>query len=104
MDGYKHYVRTDAAGVVVHGFSSAFESPEPTDICIDENAGRHFALELRNERGQLRYKMQKGKLIERTEAELDAEWNTRPPEPPSALELLGRQVVALELRQLEGRE
>ncbi|MFB0845770.1 hypothetical protein [Paenibacillus oleatilyticus] len=101
MDGYAHYVRTDAAGIVIHGFSSAFETPEQTDTCIDENGGRHFALDLRNERGQYKYKLQKGKLTERLQAELDAEWNARPPEPPSSLEMLGRQVVALELKLLE---
>ncbi|MFB6364415.1 hypothetical protein ACFCP7_10170 [Paenibacillus elgii] len=78
MDAYKHYVRIDAAGTVTHGFSSAFETPEQTDICIDEHAGRHFTLQLRNERLQCKYKWQNGALAERSQAELDAEWTARP--------------------------
>ncbi|MCP1307787.1 hypothetical protein [Paenibacillus tyrfis] len=77
MDAYKHYVRTDEADLVIHGFSTAFETPEPTDICIDENAGRHFATQLRNERLQCKYKWQSGALAERSQVELDAEWAAR---------------------------
>lgn len=78
MDAYKHYVRTDATDIVIHGFSSGFETPEPTDICIDENARRHFTLQLRNERLQCKYKWQSGALVERSQEELDAEWAARP--------------------------
>ncbi len=78
MDVYKHYVRTDAASLVIHGFSTAFETPEPTDICIDEHAGRHFSLQLRNERLQCKYKWQDEALAERSQVELDAEWAARP--------------------------
>ncbi|SCW43845.1 hypothetical protein SAMN04487970_100739 [Paenibacillus tianmuensis] len=78
MDGYKHYVRIDVAGIVTHGFSSAFETPESSDICIDEHAGRHFTLQLRNESLQYKYQWQNGALAERSQVELDAEWAGRP--------------------------
>lgn len=43
MDGNKHYIRVDN-GTVVYGFSDAFETSLETDICINENGGRHFEL------------------------------------------------------------
>ncbi|MDO3680647.1 hypothetical protein [Paenibacillus ehimensis] len=99
MDGYKHYVRTNAAGLVIHGFSSAFELPEPTDICIDQNAGRHFMLELRNERGQYRLKYEKGALTARSQTELDAEWAARPSEPLTAEERIATLTVQLKKQE-----
>ncbi|WP_010500672.1 hypothetical protein [Paenibacillus elgii] len=97
MDGYKHYVRTDAAGIVIHGFSSAFEAPEQTDICIDGNGGRHFTLQLRNERGQFRCRYEKGTLAERGQTELDAEWAARPPAPPTPDDLRDQRIADLEI-------
>ena len=40
----KHYVRVDEEDKIVHGFSSDFEKPLDTDICINENGGRQFEL------------------------------------------------------------
>jgi hypothetical protein len=70
MDGYKHYIRTNEAGMVVHGFSSAFEQPLEGDILHAENVGRHFTLQIRNEHGQFKYKWHNDELVERTEAEM----------------------------------
>lgn len=39
---YKHYIRHDESSRVIKGFSSAFEQPLQTDICICEDGGRHF--------------------------------------------------------------
>lgn len=36
---YKHYIRLDSVGRVIKGFSDAFEQPEETDICINEDGG-----------------------------------------------------------------
>lgn len=83
MDGYKHYIRVNENGVIVHGFTDAFESPEPGDICILDNGPRHFHLvhpwPLINERGQYRYRWDilEG-ITERSEEELDAEWASMP--------------------------
>ncbi|SCW87042.1 hypothetical protein SAMN04487970_10857 [Paenibacillus tianmuensis] len=101
MDGYKHYVRTVTGGLVIHGFSSAFEAPESMDICIGENAGRHFTLDLRNERGQFRFKYENGALVERGQTELDTEWSKRPPTPPSPDQLREQQSAQLLLAQAE---
>jgi len=84
---YKHYIRTNEAGTVVHGFSDAFEQPQDGDILVLENGPRHFheawPESLRNERGQYRFRWVNGQRVERTQEELDVEWSQRPPEPPS---------------------
>ena len=85
MDGYKLYIRVDAAGTIVHGFSYAFELPQDGDILLTDDGPRHFHLywpePLTNERGQYRYKWIDGQRVERTPEELDAEWSQRPPAP-----------------------
>lgn len=40
----KHYIRVDARGVILYGFSSMFEQPLSTDICIRENGTTLFKL------------------------------------------------------------
>ena len=40
----KHYIRIDEENKIIYGFSSDFENPLPTDICINENGGRQFEL------------------------------------------------------------
>ena len=40
----KHYVRLDENNFIIKGFSDAFEQPLETDICINENGGRHFTM------------------------------------------------------------
>ena len=40
---YKHYIRVNG-DIVIYGFSSEFELPLDTDICINENGGRQFEL------------------------------------------------------------
>lgn len=45
MDYYnKHYIKLDANNCIIKGFSDAFEQPEETDICINQEGGRHFEL------------------------------------------------------------
>lgn len=92
MDGYKHYIRLNEAGIIVHGFSSAFEQPQDGDVLISEDGPRHFQQvwpeSLMNERGQYRYKWIDRQRVERPQTELDAEWNVRPPASPSVQEKL----------------
>ncbi|MED0672029.1 hypothetical protein P4S95_17765 [Aneurinibacillus aneurinilyticus] len=99
MDGYKHYIRLNGAGIIIHGFSSAFEQPQDGDILISEYGPRHFQQvwpeSLMNERGQYRYKWMDGQRIERSQTELDDEWNARPSAPPSVQEQLDKAVVEL---------
>ncbi|MCL1819418.1 MAG: hypothetical protein FWG36_02035 [Oscillospiraceae bacterium] len=40
----KHYIRIDNYNRIIKGFSDAFEQPEQSDICINEQGGRHFEL------------------------------------------------------------
>lgn len=49
---YKHYVKLDENNFIIHGFSSAFQKPEESDICINESAGRHFNLIIRDAHGR----------------------------------------------------
>ena len=85
--GYNHYIRTNESNDVIHGFSDAFETPEPGDILVLENGPRHFQEafpeSLRNERGQFRFRWQDGQIVERSQQELDDEWAQRPPAPPT---------------------
>lgn len=84
----KHYIRTDDRDVIIHGFSDAFEQPQPSDICINEQGGRQFRLTpngaenppMRNMQGVALYKWNGEKVVERTEEERQAD--TVPPTPP----------------------
>jgi hypothetical protein len=84
---YCHYIRLNGSGIIVHGFSDAFEAPQPGDILIVEDGPRHFHEAfpdpLQNERGQFRFRWADGQIVERTQQELDAEWAQRPPAPPT---------------------
>lgn len=40
----KHYIRADAEGRVIHGFSDAFAAPQSGDRCINEQGGYQFRL------------------------------------------------------------
>ncbi|MFD0710648.1 hypothetical protein [Paenibacillus sp. GCM10027626] len=81
MGGYQHYVRTDTNGIVIYGYTTGFELPDVDDILLPNESDRHFCYQLYNDRGQYRYKIVQGKMVERSQAELDAEWNARPPVP-----------------------
>lgn len=98
LNGNKHYIRTNETGVIILGFSDAFEQQKDGDILIAKDAPRHFHesfLEtLVNDRGQYRFKWN-GEISERTEQELDEEWANRPPAPPSVEERLKATEAAL---------
>jgi len=65
----KWYLRADADGIVIHGFSDDFEVPQVGDVCINEQAGRVFSMQLSDQRGQPLYKLVDSQLIERSEEE-----------------------------------
>ena len=98
---HKHYIRIQD-GKIVKGFSDAFESPTKDDILIAEDAGRHFELfdqinpPLTNERGIALYKHSKGKVVERTKVEIDADIANIPEPEPSEMEQLKAKVEAME--------
>jgi hypothetical protein len=83
-----HYIRVDANNVVIKGFTTDFEQPNTGDLLLSGQDGRHFQLQLTNERGQFIYKLVNGAMVARNQTELDAEWDERPPEPKTDSELL----------------
>ncbi|WP_424765689.1 hypothetical protein [Paenibacillus sp. sgz302251] len=92
MDGYKHYIQTNEAGIIIHGFSSAFEQPKAGDLELSGQEGRHFQVPLLTDRMQYKYKITNGAMAERTQAELDDEWAARPHDPPSEVETLRQEL------------
>lgn len=92
MSEYNHYIRIDANNIIIHGFSDAFEEPQKDDIQLTGEFGRHFQVQLTNERGQFIYKWEDNAMVERTQTELDAEIQALPPKPPS----LQDQVIAIQ--------
>lgn len=86
MDDYKHYIRTNEAGIVIHGFSDAFEKPLEDDVELLGEHGRHFQLQLMSTRGQYVYRIDGVDLIERSQEELEDEWAARPAAPPTETE------------------
>ena len=71
----KHYIRKDENGDVIHAFSDKFEQPISGDLCINENASRHFPMQelfpkgLKTDRGYPQYKWD-GKPIEKKPEEI----------------------------------
>ena len=71
----KHYIRLDSNNNITHGFSTDFEQPIETDICINEDGERQFELNgkinpsLNNIQGRYNYKFIDNKVIEKTEEE-----------------------------------
>lgn len=94
MDDYKHYIRVEN-GIIIHGFSSAFEQPITGDIQLLGEFGRHFQQVLLTDRGQYKYKLVNSQMVERTQSELNAEWSERPPTPPTADQRLSDLEMAL---------
>ena len=70
----KHFIRIDGNYFITHTFSDDFpehvEQLLPTDICIKEDGGRHFNLELYREDGLSRYKYVAGEIVETTDEDL----------------------------------
>lgn len=90
------YIRTDAAGLVVRGFTTAFEQPQAGDILVSGQSGRHFTIPLMSDRGQALYRIVNGGMIARPQTELDEEWAARPvPKTPDQLRIeeLERQLA-----------
>jgi hypothetical protein len=95
---YKHYIRPDANGIIIKGFTSAFlkesegnEEILPGDLELQGYDARQFEIPLtvyRDGGTQFKYKVVDGQMIERTQAELDAEWAARPPAPKTELEIM----------------
>lgn len=98
----KHYIRVEN-GLVIKGFSNAFETPLDTDICINEKGGRHFEID-----GEINPPMfdenfchlyrYDGELRKATEDELKEEREANYVEPePTEAELQWQAITDLEI-------
>lgn len=95
MSEYKHYIRIDSNNIVIQGFSDAFEQPQTGDVQLSGDFGRHFQFQLMTGRGQFMYKLINGSMTPRTQAELDAEWEARPPAPKTEIEMIKEENAQL---------
>lgn len=100
MDVYKHYIRVEG-GIVVHGFSDAFEQPQDGDIILSGDFGRHFQFNLLTDRLQFKHKITNGQMVARTKEELDAEWTARTVTPDPDVELATAITNATTLEELK---
>lgn len=84
MDAFynKHYITIDDQSRIVSGFSDAFRRPTDTDICINDKGGYQFRLFSGGEENPTLYdwnhmiplyKYEDGKVIRRTEEEIEAD-------------------------------
>lgn len=76
---YNHYIVVDN-GIVINGYSDAFQSYNSNHILVRENAPRHFSEtipSLMNDKSQFLYKYD-GELKLRTPQELQEELDNRP--------------------------
>lgn len=115
MEPYIVYVKTDDQNRITAINSSAF-IPDPSEwIEIDRGfgdkhhhaQGNYFDKPIRDMRGICRYKLEDGKPVERTQEEMDADWEARPkpdPKPSDAdrIAALEEQLAAYEIAYLEG--
>ena len=105
---YKHYVRVDANGRVVKGFSAAIEPPQAGDVCINEQGGYQFRLtpegaenpELRDDNGVLLYKWDGAAVVARTPQEIAVD---TPAQEPPRVDPLQKRLDEQEQR-LDGQE
>ncbi|ASA20953.1 hypothetical protein [Paenibacillus donghaensis] len=71
---YKHYIRVDTDDNVIRAFSDAFEQPQPGDLLVTENGGRHFNLDLWYNGVIPRWYVEGDDMVERTDVELATMW------------------------------
>lgn len=103
---YKVYVKTDETGRIVSVNSDAFLPGTDGWTLIDDGdgdkfmhaQGNYFPHPIITDEGVPRYKLVKGKAVERTAAEISADIAAIPPPPPDPLDALKAQVAELENR------
>lgn len=98
FDLNKHYIRVEN-GLVVKGFSDAFETPSNTDICINKKGGRHFEIDgvinppLYDEKMCHIYRYDT-ELRKATAEEIKSEWQKIKPEEPVTEEDIALDLLA----------
>ena len=79
----KHIIRLEDI-FIIKAFSTDFEQPIEGDIIVEEDGGRHFNLDLIDERGLPTKKYVDGEILDATEADLavkTAEYEASLPNP-----------------------
>lgn len=105
MKPYIVYVKTDEDGRITAVNSSAYISDADGWTEIDSGyewhhhhaQGSYFPAPIMDERGIYRYKLEGGVPVERTQAEMDADYASRPAPPPSDKE----RIAALEAQNAQ---
>lgn len=97
MEQIKHYIRVDENGLIIKSFTTAFEQPLDGDICVNEDGGRHFNLELFDDENLPALKYKRGEIMPTIEADIE---HLRPIIPESNL-TIEQRIDNLELVMLE---
>ena len=95
MQTYKVYIKTDETGRIITINSDAFLPDKDGWVLIDEGHGDRFHHAqcnylpgpIMDERGVYRYKLEDGKPVERTQEEMDADYDPPAPAPDLATEV-----------------
>ena len=109
----KHYIKTDDRGRIVDGWSNGPHPEKDTagkTVCINPKGGYQFRLVIGGVQteenpplftmdGIPLYKYEGGKVVERTEAEIEEDRAQIPPPPPSELEKLRADVDFIAVMQ-----
>jgi len=66
----KYYVTIDKEKNVTRAFSDKFEKPQPTDICVNGNGGRHWHINIFTDDGYYKYKCESNKIMEKSHNEI----------------------------------
>lgn len=65
----KHYIRLDEQ-FIIKTFTTDFEKPLESDVCVNEDGGRHFNLQLLRDDGLPKYRYTDGQITETTDDDL----------------------------------
>jgi hypothetical protein len=69
----KHYDRLNEKSHLILAFSDAFQEPLETDICVNEDGGRHCNTNIFREDGFPKYKYVNGKRVETSDSDFTQE-------------------------------
>lgn len=69
---YKHYIKVNENNEITEAFCDGFRQPDKDSILVAETEERHFNPNLLTVEGVLRYTWDGKKMIERSEAEIEA--------------------------------
>ena len=101
-----HYIRLGAENVVIAAFSDAFQKPEPLDIMIAQDAGRHCTLKVRADEGGYRYRWdpRSKKLVDRTADEIEPLADLKDRVKADTIERARRRLRATDFKVLQHLE